>query len=131
MKLFEVKTWSNSVRWIFFLPISILAFIVLYLISLLGELRFPGGTFVFYFMLQLTGRPITAYVGMYIVPKAKKTIGIIYCLVYLLDLASNIVSVVNGEDALDKIFFGNNVGILLGTVVTIFLVITTDVEDLE
>lgn len=131
MKLFEVNTWPVSVRWILFVPISILAFMLFYLISYIGDLRYPRGAFIFLFMIQLIGRPLTAYVGMHIVPKAKKIIGYLYVCVYIIDLISNIAAAIDGSIDFDLRFIGNSIGILIGSIITIYVIRTMIQEQIS
>lgn len=122
MKIFEVNTWPVFLRWILFMPVSILAFMLFYFVSYIGDLRYPRGAFIFLFMIQLIGRPLTAYVGMYIVPKAKKIIGYIYVLISLIDLLSNIFAAINGSIDFDLRFIGNSIGILIGSIIILFVI---------
>lgn len=131
MKLFEVNTWPVPVRWILFIPISILAFMLFYLVSYIGDLRYPRGAFIFLFMIQIIGRPLTAYVGMYIVPKAKKIIGYLYVCVYIIDLISNISAAIDGSIDFDLRFIGNSIGILIGSIITIYVIRTMIQEQIS
>jgi len=122
MKLFDVNTWPVAVRWILFMPVSILAFMLFYLFSYIGDLRYPRGAFIFLFMIQLIGRPLTAYVGMYIVPKAKKIIGYLYVCIYIIDLISNIAAAIDGSIDFDLKFISNSIGILIGSIITLYVI---------
>lgn len=122
MKLFEINTWPLALRWIMFFPLSILAFLLFYLFSLIGETRYPGGAFFFTLTVQLIGRPLAAYIGMYIVPKAKWFIGYCYIAVFIIDLISNILEVLNGRVEYSAKHAGNIVGIVLGIALTFVLI---------
>lgn len=119
MKLFEIQTWPNYLRWILCFPISIIAFLIVYLISYISELRYSGSTFIFLLMIQAIGRPITAYVGIYIVPKSKKIIGYLYCIIFLFDFILNLIKVIND---FSMPYLGNAIGILLGTIATLIMI---------
>lgn len=122
MKLFEINTWPVALRWIMFFPLSILAFLLFYLVSLIGETRFPGGGFIFTLTVQLIGRPLTAYIGIYVVPKAKWGVGYCYIAVFIVDLISNILEIVNGSVEFSAKHAGNIIGILIGTTLTFIMI---------
>lgn len=128
MKLSEIETWPTFLRWILFFPISILSFVILYFIFLLGESRFPGSIFFFHIILQSVGRPLTAYIGVYIAPKAKRTIGYLYVIIYLFDFISNIIRAINEEILFDPKVLGNSIGILLGATITFYLIKTLPIN---
>ncbi len=122
MKLYEINTWPVALRWILFFPLSILAFLLFYLFSLIGETRYPGGAFIFTLTVQLIGRPLAAYIGIYVVPKAKWFVGYCYIAVFIIDLISNILEIVNGNVEFSTKHAGNIIGIMLGTTLTFVLI---------
>jgi len=122
MKLFEVNTWPNYLRWLLFIPISLLASVLIGLFYLLLPLITGRGPVLAQIINNVTSLPATAFVAMYIVPKNKKLVGYIYFSIYLLGVISGIYLMITGykDSSWEKIAF--QVAGLIGTIATFFLI---------
>ena len=127
--LFDVDTWPNYLRWMLFLPISLLAFFFLAIYNLIID----GSSFFTILFIGAIGRPIAFYIGLRIAPKAKKRAGYFYLVLYTIDVISNIADyfiTFNGITSAEPTWFniGNTLGILVGTLVTYYLFLVSDFE---
>jgi len=66
---------------------------------------------------------------MYIVPKAKKIIGYGYFSFYILDIILNIVDYFTGVKWVSRLEAGITLGMIVGTIFTLFMVSTTKFEN--
>lgn len=122
MSIYTLKDWPNYIRWLLFLPISIIVALIYALISYLTLLRFGGIKILVITLGLIINYPLMTFVGMYIVPKFKKMIGYLYISLYILALSYSIIILVKGLVPVNLYEISQIIGSIIGIIITIFVI---------